>query len=180
MLTALGLAAQMYIGIIWILAGSGKLAAGHDAVVISAWLPKRITPPSLVVRLFSVGEVSLGLSIITGILFPITPGISAAFFAFFAVLHLSGRFRGDCGCFGVLNRASAVRPHQLLLWASLSVWLVLTTPHIPAQVATSALATLGGTILAGGAALVAKRRHLAQTAAHGCLGCTEMRSLPRR
>lgn len=146
------LIARTYLAAIWILAGVGKLVENPEAPLLSR---SKLAKGRSAVRLLSVAEVGIGLLLAVGLLSPALPLASAVLFACFGALHLFGRLRTNCGCFGALQRAGGLRWQQLIFWSGLSGWLAIRDER---SLIVLVPGTLAGMLIVAGAGVVARRR----------------------
>lgn len=104
MLSWLGLAARLLVGIVWIVAGSLKLpdpAASVRAVRAYELLPEAVVPT--VGHVLPLVEVVVGVALVLGVLTRLMAAVSAVLFIAFIVGIAAAWARGlqiDCGCFG--------------------------------------------------------------------------------
>ncbi len=102
---ALGLAARVAVGLVFLMAGSSKLHfSGFSRVVMAAGVPERHA--GLVAHLLPRCELALGILLILGVALPVTYWVVLGMLVGFTGLIVASLRRGisfNCGCFGSLS-----------------------------------------------------------------------------
>ncbi|MBI2760627.1 MAG: hypothetical protein HYX51_04275 [Chloroflexi bacterium] len=148
---------RLYLGAIWLLAGSGKLVERQRPLLHPRY--QRGRPFAIMAGMVALaaGEVLLGVVFVLGIAGPWPALLSAGLFLTFGMLRASGRLHSSCGCFGALSANRTVSTFQVVTWASISVGLGLVDSASSRAAVSGSIAAAIGIALMVGAALMTKK-----------------------
>lgn len=169
---------RLYIGIIWMLAGIGKLVPGMPVAIPIGPPVARRQWAALPARLLATAELVLGFALVVGIGGALSALASVLLFCVFLMARLRASGRKPCGCFGAFKGSRSVHVSQLALWAAISGSL-LAGPSTAAptllRVALSAAAlvvVLGYTVL-----MLSSRRRQLRLHRETCPSCSNRNTL---
>lgn len=156
----LALVGRIYVGVIWCLAGAGKLAAQPTGSALARLLPANPRRRNAILAFTAGVEVLLGSLLIGGRIYPWVPGASALLFLAFIIARLSGVIKGNCGCMGGLQGEAPLGVRQIATWAAISAGLAAATPWIAVwQVPAVPMIGLVALMVVASCVIVLRREH---------------------
>src|SRR5437016_2940426 len=129
-LLVIGLAARIVVGLILIVAGVAKLAAGHKTVerLVGAYELVTGRPASWVARALPVLEVAVGAWLLAGVFAAAAAGAGIVLLAVLSIAVAQALIRKKvvaCGCFGFADPATTINWRIVARNASMVVGLAL-------------------------------------------------------